>query len=287
MSDSPIVLTTVDDLHRWRAQAGPPVLVPTMGALHDGHRQLITAAGQNGRPVLVSIFVNPLQFGPDEDFDRYPRIPETDLEICGELGVDAVFMPAQSQMYPTDFTVTASAGRMGTVLEGASRPGHFDGVLTVVLKLFNLTRPETAIFGLKDIQQYAIISRMVTDLNLEVAIRGVDIVREPGGLAMSSRNSYLSNADRSAALALSGALQAGAQQAETPTAITPASQQVLTAATQEHPAFRLDYLELVDFDTFTPVSPASDLPARSVLAVAAHVGNTRLIDNIRLGPGWS
>jgi pantoate--beta-alanine ligase len=286
MSGSPIVLTTVDDLQSWRASAGPPVLVPTMGALHEGHRQLITAAGRNGQPVLVSIFVNPLQFGPGEDFDRYPRTPETDLEICTELGVDAVFMPPQSEMYSTDFTVTASAGRMGMVLEGASRPGHFDGVLTVVLKLFNLTRPETAIFGLKDIQQYALVNRMVTDLNLEVAIHGVDIVREPGGLAMSSRNNYLSSADRGAALALSGALRAGAQQAETPAAITTAAQQVLTAAAQKYPAFRLDYLELVDFDTFTPVAPASELPARSVLAVAAHVGNIRLIDNTRLGPGW-
>lgn len=268
-----------------------------MGALHAGHEQLITAAGKSATTVMVSIFVNPLQFGPAEGFDAYPRTLEADLDRCRALGVDAVFAPSEQEMYPDGFAVTVSAGRMGTVLEGAARPGHFDGVLTVVLKLFTLTRPDLAFFGLKDIQQYALITRMVTDLNLNVGIRGVDVVRDADGLAQSSRNNFLSSPERGAALALTQALHAGAEVVagglsgpaatvgET-AAIRTAAEQVLGDAAGRHPELDVDYLDLVDFDTFGRVSAGNELPSRSVLAVAAHVGTTRLIDNVRIGPGW-
>lgn len=292
MPNRPAVLATLEDLAAWRddVPTSPLVLVPTMGALHDGHRRLIAAAREAGGTVLVSIFVNPLQFGPEEDFDRYPRTLDADLDLSAKLGVDAVFAPSVGQMYPDGFGVTVDAGRMGAVFEGATRPGHFDGVLTVVLKLFNLIGPEQAFFGLKDIQQYAMVHRMVADLNLGIWIRGVPIVRDADGLALSSRNSYLDQSERAAALALSQALHAGAEQSAADqsraAAITSVADAALARAGQDHAEFRLDYLELVDFDTFMPVPPDAQLPGRSVLAVAAYIGNTRLIDNMLLGAGW-
>src|SRR6478609_6799713 len=196
-----------------REDGASVALVPTMGALHDGHRALIARARELADVVVVSIFVSPLQFGPNEDLDRYPRPWETDLAICTEDGVDLVFAPSEAVMYPDTPRVTVSAGVMGTVLEGAARPGHFDGVLTVVAKLFNLVRPDVAVFGEKDAQQLALIRRMVSDLDLPVHVVGLPTVREADGLARSSRNMYLSESDHAAALALSGGLFAGAAEA--------------------------------------------------------------------------
>ena len=187
-------------------------LVPTMGALHDGHRQLLrTARRLPGTILAASIFVNPLQFGPDEDFDRYPRPLEQDLDVFGEERVELAFTPALDAMYPDGAEVTVHPGPLGDQLEGASRPGHFAGVLTVVAKLFNIVRPDYAVFGEKDYQQLTLIKKMVRDLDFEVRVMGVPVVRDRDGLARSSRNAYLDEDQRSAAVTLSAALTAGAR----------------------------------------------------------------------------
>ncbi|MFC6083399.1 pantoate--beta-alanine ligase [Sphaerisporangium aureirubrum] len=258
---------------------GTLALVPTMGALHEGHRSLIRLAREHAEHVAVSIFVNPLQFGPTEDFSRYPRTLETDLEVCAAEGVALVFAPPAAEMYLPDRQVGVSAGTMGTIVEGAFRPGHFDGVLTVVLKLLNLVRPDTAVFGRKDAQQLAMIRRMVADLDVPVEIVGGATVREPDGLALSSRNRYLTPADRATALALSAALNAGARHERAPD-VRRAAQAVLDAATRADPPLLPDYLTLADPATFAPV--ADDHRGEAVLAVAARVGATRLIDNVVL-----
>lgn len=255
---------------------GTVALVPTMGALHEGHRSLIRLARELADQVVVSIFVNPLQFGPNEDFSRYPRTFDADLAACAAEGVAVVFNPAPEEMYLPDRQVSLSAGHMGTIVEGAVRPGHFDGVLTVVLKLFNLVQPDVAIFGQKDAQQLALIRRMVTDLDLPLEIVGAPTLREPDGLALSSRNRYLSPADREVALTLSRALRAGEAE-RAPSAILGAARAVLDEGGQE---LALDYLVLVDPETFAEVDERYYGPA--VLAVAAKVGTTRLIDNVLL-----
>ncbi|GGL28395.1 pantoate--beta-alanine ligase [Planomonospora parontospora] len=253
-------------------------LVPTMGALHEGHRSLMRLARERADRVAVSIFVNPLQFGPGEDYSRYPRTFDADLEVCAAEGVDVVFAPAAEDLYLPDRQVGVTAGAMGTIVEGASRPGHFDGMLTVVLKLFNLVRPDAAVFGRKDAQQLALIRRMALDLDLPIEIVGAPTIREADGLALSSRNRYLSAEERSSALALSRALFAGAEQ-RTPEEIRRAARAVLDA----EPGAALDYLVLVDPATFTEVS--DDHAGEAVLAVAAKVGTTRLIDNVVLTLG--
>lgn len=250
-------------------------LVPTMGALHEGHRSLIRLARRRAAHVVVSIFVNPLQFGPSEDFSRYPRTFDADLEVCEAEGVDVVFAPSVEDMYLPDRQVGVSAGQMGAIVEGEFRPGHLDGMLTVVLKLFNLVQPDVAVFGQKDAQQLAMIRRMVADLNLPVSVLGAPTVREPDGLALSSRNRYLSPEDRVAGLALSRALNAGAGQ-RTPAEIRRAALAVLEA----EPSLAVDYLVLVDPATFAEVG--DDHVGEGILAVAARVGSTRLIDNVTL-----
>jgi pantoate--beta-alanine ligase len=252
-------------------------LVPTMGALHEGHRSLMRLARDRADLVAVSIFVNPLQFGPSEDFSRYPRTFDADLEVCAEEGVGLVFAPSAREMYPPGHQVGVSAGPMGDLAEGVFRPGHFDGVLTVVLKLFNLVRPDVAVFGRKDVQQLTLIRRMVTDLDLPITIVGAPTVREPDGLALSSRNRYLTPADRRTALALSRALFAGAAE-HTPAAVRRAASAVLAEAARATPPLALDYLTLADPGTFTEVP--DDHQGEAVLAVAAKVGATRLIDNV-------
>ena len=252
--------------------------VPTMGALHAGHASLVEQARAQSDSVVVSIFVNPLQFGPDEDYARYPRPLEADLERCAALGVDLVFVPAVSDLYPSGRQVSVSAGTMGTVLEGAARPGHFDGVLTVVLKLLNLVRPQVAVFGRKDAQQLACVGRMVVDLNLDVRVVGGSTVREPDGLALSSRNVFLSPADRGLALSLATALEKAAAQSNL-TASLDAAWEVLDKASLD-PEFVLDYLAAVNPDTFAEVS--ADHGGDVLLVVAAKVGEVRLIDNITL-----
>ncbi|MFI6924947.1 pantoate--beta-alanine ligase [Nonomuraea spiralis] len=270
-----IVAGNRDDLAKARG-TGTVALVPTMGALHDGHRSLIRAARARADQVVVSIFVNPLQFAPNEDFSRYPRTFDADLEVCRAEGADVVFAPSAVDMYRPDRQVSVCSGEMGTIVEGASRPGHFDGVLTVVLKLFNLVNPDLAIFGQKDAQQLAVIRRMVADLDLPIEIVGAPTVREPDGLALSSRNRYLSAGERTVALALSRALRAGAAEL-TPSAIRATARAVLDAA---GPELDLDYLALVDPATFKEVGDS--YAGSAVLAVAARVGTTRLIDNVVL-----
>jgi pantoate--beta-alanine ligase len=279
----PLVAETREELAAARAgiRDWPLALVPTMGALHEGHRSLIRRAHEVADVVAVSIFVNPLQFGPGEDLDRYPRTLATDLRACADEGVDLVFAPTPEVMYPVAPEVRISSGRMGAIVEGSHRPGHFDGVLTVVTKLFNLVRPTHAVFGDKDAQQLAVIRRMVRDLDLPVEIVGCPTVREPDGLALSSRNRYLSEAERRTALSLSAALSAGAGlAAEGPAAVVRAAQAVLDEATKADPPLSLDYLSLVDPATFTEVDALHTGPA--VLAVAGRVGATHLIDNMLL-----
>jgi pantoate--beta-alanine ligase len=255
--------------------ATPRGVVMTMGALHDGHAELLRAARRECRSVVATLFVNPLQFGPAEDLDRYPRTFEADWELCSREGVDLLFAPTEAEMYPDGRPqTTVVPGPLGDELEGASRPGHFAGVLTVVLKLLHLTRPDRAYFGEKDYQQLTLVRRMVRDLDLPVQIVGVPTVRDADGLALSSRNRYLTPGERERALALSRALRAGA-------AAGPGGPRaVLAAACAQLEGIDLDYLELRDPD----LGPAPwHGPAR--LLVAARIGTTRLIDNapVRLG----
>jgi pantoate--beta-alanine ligase len=253
-----------------KALPGTVAVVMTMGALHDGHRELMRAARRHADHVLVTIFVNPLQFGPNEDFERYPRTLDSDLTACRAEGVDLVFAPDRDEMYPGgEPLVRLDPGPLGDVLEGAVRPGHFAGVLTVVAKLLLLTAADVAFFGEKDYQQLALIKRMVRDLEMPVEIRGVPTVREPDGLAMSSRNRYLSAEQRQTALVLSRALRAGAEQDTAAGALAAAGAVLADVA--------VDYLALTGPDLGP--APASG-PAR--LLVAARIGATRLIDNVPL-----
>ena len=261
------------------ARGGSTVsFVPTMGALHDGHVQLLKHARPLGETLVASIFVNPTQFAPGEDFDDYPRTFDADLERCAEAGVDVVFAPAVPVMYPSGFvdTVTVDPGPLGSVLEGATRPTHFRGVLTVVAKLFGLVRPDVAVFGEKDYQQLTLIRQMARELALGVDVVGCPTVREPDGLAMSSRNRYLTADERQTAAALSAALRAGvAAAADGPDAVLAAAHAVIDPADVD-----LDYLVLTDPELGPPV-PGAD--AR--LLVAARVGRPRLLDNIALTLG--
>jgi len=249
----------------------PIVLVPTMGALHDGHIALLRRAAELSQPngsVVVSVFVNPLQFGAGEDLDRYPHDLDADMAICEREGVALVFAPGVAQMYPGEQLITVDPGPMGQVLEGASRPGFFTGVLTVVLKLFQLVGPQAAVFGDKDAQQLALVRLMAEDLCLGVGIASVPTVRDPDGLATSSRNAYLSAAERATALALSRALQAGRAAAEAgPDAVLGAAQRVLDEAAKAEPPLAQDYLALVEPDAFTPVKPG--FAGEALLLVAA------------------
>jgi pantoate--beta-alanine ligase len=279
----PMVARTRNGLAAARRTLGSPVvLVPTMGALHEGHRALIRRARELAGPdgsVVVSVFVNPLQFGAGEDLDRYPRTLLDDVLIGAEEGADLVFAPPAVQMYPRPQLVTVDPGPMGRILEGESRPGHFSGVLTVVAKLLQLTRPDAAMFGEKDAQQLALVRRMAQDVDLGVEIVGVPTVRDPDGLAISSRNRFLSPAERQTALVLPAALRAGQEAAHAgPAAVLKAAGEIL--ATIADPPLRLDYLALVDPDTFEEAGEDYAGPAR--LLVAARVGTTRLIDNTPL-----
>ncbi len=262
-------------LARLRRGGGSVALVPTMGALHDGHRALIARARELAEHVVVTVFVNPLQFGPGEDLETYPRSLEDDLEMCRREGVALVWAPTADVVYPQPPRVTVSAGALGERLCGRSRPGHFDGVLTVVAKLVHLTTPDVAVFGEKDAQQLALIRRMVSDLDLPVHVVGVPTVREPDGVARSSRHAYLDRAGRAAATALCRALAAAAAaRPDGPAAVLAAAAQVLAA----DPPLRVDYLALVHPTTLEDLPAGHTGPA--LLAVAAYVGDTRLIDNV-------
>jgi pantoate--beta-alanine ligase len=263
---------------------GEAAVVMTMGALHEGHAALVRAARERvgSGCVVVTVFVNPLQFGPNEDLDRYPRTIEADLELAERAGADLVFAPSVDEVYPGgEPQVRVTAGPMGERYEGASRPGHFDGMLTVVAKLLHLTRPDVAFYGQKDAQQLALIRRMAADLNFPVEIVGVPTVREGDGVALSSRNRYLSDAERVSARELSRALFTAAQAVPRgPEAVLRAARAILDHAAQMEPPIALDYAALIDPRDFTDAAPDHTGPA--VLAVAAKVGTTRLIDNIPL-----
>jgi pantoate--beta-alanine ligase len=278
----PVLVKTKTDFATTRSGlTGPVVLVPTMGALHQGHRALLRRARQIAGPngcVVVSVFVNPLQFGPGEDFGAYPRVLERDLAVCGEEGVAVVFAPDRAEMYPAEPMIRVDPGPVGQLLEGSSRPGFFVGVLTVVLKLFHVIRPDVAVFGQKDAQQLALVRRLTADLDLGVQIAAVPIVRDPDGLAISSRNTYLSREERLTALALSRGLAAGAAAAAGgPAAVLAAAGAVLDQAAAADPPLVLDYLALVDPVTFTGVGDGHR--GQALLLVAAKSGATRLIDN--------
>ncbi|MEJ5997473.1 pantoate--beta-alanine ligase [Corynebacterium sp. H130] len=276
------VYTTVEEISRLtkaiRKTARPVVLVPTMGALHAGHISLVKAAQRiPGAIVVVSIFVNPLQFAAGEDLDAYPRTLDADVEKLKAAGADAVFAPTPREMYPNQPRTVIHPGNLGSILEGASRPTHFAGVLTVVNKLFHITNASHAIFGEKDYQQLILIQQMVTDLNLDVHVIGAPIVRETDGLALSSRNTYLSEDERELALTLSAALTSGAYVAgDGPDAVLKAARAVIDAV----PSIELDYLELKGAN-LGDVDPAG----ANRLLVAARVGSTRLIDNIGIDFG--
>ncbi|MGY1781028.1 pantoate--beta-alanine ligase [Geodermatophilus sp. SYSU D01036] len=273
-STRPAVAETVAELRELIARLpGPVALVPTMGALHEGHRTLVRAARERAGSVVVSVFVNPTQFGPGEDLDRYPRTWDADLAALTDEGADVVFHPPVDEVYPPgSLGVTVDPGPLGSVLEGAVRPGHFAGVLTVVAKLFGLTRPDLAFFGEKDYQQLTLVRAMVRELALPLEVVGVPTVREDDGMALSSRNRYLAPEERARAATLNRALRAGADAGPRgAAAVLAAAREVLAGAPELVP----DYLELTDPDLGP--APAAG-PAR--LLLAARAGATRLLDNV-------
>ena len=253
--------------------------VPTMGALHDGHISLVELAHQQADFVVVSIFVNPLQFGANEDFDKYPRTLQADAEKLSAVDVDVLFAPTVDDVYPNGNEITQHAGPVGAKFEGAIRPGHFDGMLTVVARLFDLVKPNFSIFGNKDAQQLFLIRRMVANSNHRwnsMQIIGAPIIREEDGLAMSSRNRYLSAEERLLAQKISRALRAAEATKGDAAARLTAAEQVMATA----PAVRLDYVALVDQATFEPIE--AGFVGRALLIMAARVGGTRLIDNLSI-----
>jgi pantoate--beta-alanine ligase len=254
-------------------------LVPTMGALHEGHLSLVRESRSQCDLTAVSIFVNPLQFGPTEDFAKYPRTLERDAALLLSLGVDFLFVPSVSEMYPTGAKTSVEVADLSGRLDGGSRPGHFRGVTTVVCKLFEIVRPDSAFFGQKDAAQVAVLRKMVRDLDMDVEIVVCPIVREPDGLAMSSRNAYLNPRQRQQALVLSRSLQQVKQAVNAGVRDARELAQIGTRTIASEPAAKLDYFTIVDADTLEPVDSVSH---GTLIAVAAWVGSTRLIDNILL-----
>ena len=250
-----------------------------MGALHPGHEALIGAARRECGIVVVSIFINPLQFGPNEDYARYPRTLEKDVEICRRQGTDVVFNPSPDDMYPLPPLTFAQVTRVSEHLCGKFRPGHFRGVATVVLKLFNIIRPDRAYFGEKDMQQLAVIRRMVADLNIPVEIAAVPTVREPDGLAISSRNQHLNSAERKAAPVLYRALEEAVKRIRSGERDASKVRETAIAILESEPLVRVEYLEIVDPTEIQPLSTISDSVR---IAAAVWIGGTRLIDNVAL-----
>lgn len=283
-----VLLNNIDELRKnikdWKKNGLTVGLVPTMGALHNGHASLIKKAKETCGKVVVSVFVNPIQFGPNEDYDKYPRTIENDMKLCDGIGADIVFAPTPNEMYGenrklsnTELTFVCPPYNLVDCLCGKSRVGHFDGVATVVLKLFNIVTPDYAFFGQKDAQQLFILKRMVKDLNLDLTIVPCPIVREEDGLALSSRNTYLSAEERKNALTLSKALK----QIEKlySNGVTDISILFDTAISVLDKSIEMEYLEFRNFETFEKVEKAE---ANTLVAIAARVGKTRLIDNIIL-----
>jgi pantoate--beta-alanine ligase len=281
---SPLRLSTIADLRaaiaKARRQGARVGFVPTMGALHLGHLSLVDRARQESDVVVMSVFVNPLQFGPSEDFGRYPRPLERDAQLASESGVDILFTPTTEEMYPGGRAVGVVAGDRGKRWEGETRPGHFDGVLTVVAKLFNIVQPDVAIFGRKDLQQASLVRAMVRDLDFPVVIVVAPTVREKDGLALSSRNSFLNAEDRGHALALVRSLRAASEAFKRGERNALALERVGLDVLAGVPSVRPDYFAVVNADTFEREEDALN---GSAVIVAARVGTTRLIDNLILG----
>lgn len=279
-----IVVNTIaavrEAVARFRASGSTVAFVPTMGALHAGHISLVERARREADVTVMSIFVNPLQFGPNEDLSRYPRPIESDEAMAREAGVEILFRPEVNEMYPREREITVTAAAVAEAWEGASRPGHFDGVLTVVAKLFNIVQPDVTIFGRKDLQQAVLVQAMVYDLDMPINVIVAPIVRERDGLALSSRNRYLSETDRKAALSLNEALKevrrAFARGERNTTALENAGLAVLA----HEPSVKCDYFAVVNGSTLMRKKTAT---ADSAAIVAAHVGPTRLIDNLTVG----
>ena len=276
------VFRTVREVREWRASVtGDVGLVPTMGYLHEGHLSLVRAARAGNAHVVTSVFVNPTQFAPNEDLDRYPRDEARDLALLEAERVDVVFAPAVDEMYPEGFQTYVTVDRVTQRLEGASRPTHFRGVTTVVLKLFNIAQPHRAYFGQKDAQQLAVIRRMVRDLDVPVEVIGMPIVREADGLALSSRNIYLSPDERAAALVLSRALRRAEElfaAGERDAGVIRAAVEGMMAA---EPLARIDYVSVADAGTLEELETVD---RAALVSVAARFGVTRLIDNVTLAP---
>jgi pantoate--beta-alanine ligase len=266
---------------RLKSQKRSIGFVPTMGALHEGHLSLVRNSRDDNDVTVVSIFVNPTQFGPDEDLQKYPRAPEVDVEKLLSIGVDAVFMPDAEEMYPEGFTTVIDVGEIGKILCGQSRPGHFNGVATVVAKLFNIVMPHRAYFGQKDYQQSVIIKKLVRELNFDIEIIICPIVREPDGLAMSSRNAYLSEDERTAATVLYKMLKRGEELIKHHGLSDPVSagKEMMKILDSEH-SVSPDYIEIVDPETLESIST---IESPVVLCIAVRVGATRLIDNMVVG----
>ena len=263
-------------IKEWKKQGYSIGLVPTMGYLHEGHGSLIKKAVEDNDKVMVSVFVNPIQFGPNEDLETYPRDFDADLKMIKSLGADMVFHPEPSDMYASDFSTTVSVAGVSENLCGAKRPGHFNGVCTVVTKLFNISEADRAYFGQKDAQQLAVVRRMVRDLNVNIEIVGCPIIREDDGLAKSSRNTYLSSEERQAATVLNKALIAGKQMVEEGEKSALAVKTRIEDIISKEPHAKIDYVEITDWNSIEPV----DIIDGSILcAIAVYIGNTRLIDN--------
>ncbi|NPV70273.1 MAG: pantoate--beta-alanine ligase [Firmicutes bacterium] len=255
--------------------------VPTMGYFHDGHLTLMRRARERCGFVVVSLFVNPLQFGPSEDFSHYPRDPERDSRLAESTGIDVLFIPSTEEMYPEGFKTHVEVGEITGVLCGRSRPGHFRGVATVVTKLFNIVQPDVAFFGEKDYQQVVVVTQMVRDLNMPLDIVPVPTVREPDGLAMSSRNVYLSPEERRAALVLNRSLRQALEMARSGERVARRLRDLVAHSIAREPLARIDYVEIRHPVTLKEIE---DLGDGAVLAVAVYFGKTRLIDNVALPP---
>jgi len=274
------VIKTIPDMQRLRRQLTEPVgFVPTMGYLHEGHLSLVRQARVENSSVVVSIFVNPTQFGPQEDLDKSPRDPRRDLALLQKENTDVVFMPSASEMYPPQFDSWVEVGKVTERLEGASRPGHFRGVTTVVAKLFNIVQPNRAYFGQKDAQQAIVIKKMVADLNMNLEIITLPTIREPDGLAMSSRNTYLNPQQRQAATVLYQALSLAQKLWSQGERDAEKLRREMTALIQEEPLADIDYVSIADPDTLDELDTVTS-PA--LVSLAVRIGSTRLIDNIVL-----